>query len=499
MTGGTTALAARGIRKSFAGVEVLHGVDLDLCAGTVTALLGENGAGKSTLVKILAGDYQPDSGTLEIHGEPAGRLDPLKARRLGIRMIFQEMTDAPSLSIAENISLGRWAATGGFVSWRAMRRRAREALSLLGVELDVERPVGSLRVGERQIVEIARALSDQARILILDEPTAALSDAEVERLFAVVRRLRAEEVAMVYITHRLDEVYTLADRVQVLRDGRVALTADPAETTRPALVNAMIGRETGGTLRPPANPAPTGDPLLSLAAAASAPAFTGVDLQVRPGEVVAVYGKLGSGTAEVAEAVFGLRRLTAGEIRLPDDRPAARGPRQAIAAGIGYLPPDRQREGAFMVRGVAENLAAPSWSRMARAGFVRRAAEHRAFARWRTALSIRCRGDGGQTIATLSGGNQQKVLLARWFERDARLLVLVEPTRGVDVGARQDIYDTVRRAVRERGTGVLAVTSDYEEVVQLADRALVMSRGRVVRELTGDAITIGALTTAAGA
>lgn len=494
----STVLTAEGVRKSFAGVEVLHGVNLELRSGSVTALLGENGAGKSTLVKILAGDHQPDAGRVTIDGAAVDRLDPLKARRLGIRMIFQEMTDAPTLTVAENISLGRWARSWGFVSWSAVRRRAREALALLNITLDVDRPVGSLSVGERQIVEIARALSDKARVLILDEPTAALSATEVERLFTVLRRLRAEGVAMIYITHRLDEVYTIADRVQVLRDGQHVLTEAVADTTRAELVSAMVGRDIGAVTRPADSTVSEAEPLLAFVGAQSGTAFDDVTFRLRPGEVLAVYGKLGSGMAEVAQAVFGLRRLTAGTLILPGGRPGVRGPRQAISAGIGYVPPDRQREGAFMVRGAGENLAAPSWRRMSRAGFIGRGGEERAYDHWRTALSIRGSGGAAQTIATLSGGNQQKVLLARWLERGARLLVLAEPTRAVDVGARQDIYDTVRRAARERDVGVLVVTSDYEEVVQLADRALVMSRGRLVRELDGDAITTSALIAAAG-
>ncbi len=492
-------LAARGIRKSFGGVEVLHGVDLHLHRGEVLALLGENGAGKSTLVKVLAGDHQPDAGTLHLDGQELGRLDPLRARRAGIRMIFQELSDAPALSVAENISLGGWPARAGLVSWRSLRRRARDVLARLGVDLDVDAPVGSLRVGERQIVEIARALADDARVLILDEPTAALSSAETDRLFAAVRQLRGQGVAMVYITHRLDEVAAIADRVQVLRDGATALDRPTAEAGRALLVSSMIGREAAAVARPGGS-AVRGDepPRLRLDGVACGGVVADVDLDVRSGEVVALYGKLGSGTAEVAETVFGLRAADAGTVVLPGGAAAPRGPRAAIGADVGYLPPDRQREGAFLTRSVGENLAAPSWARMARRGVLRRAPEAAAFERWRTALSIRSSGDAGQQFVTLSGGNQQKVLLARWFERGARLLVLVEPTRGVDVGARADIYATIRRAAERDGTAVLVVTSDYEEVVQLADRALVMARGRVVAEFDGDSITTSALTVAAG-
>jgi ribose transport system ATP-binding protein len=485
-------LSARGIRKSFAGVEVLHGVDLDAAGGSVLALLGENGAGKSTLVKIVAGDYQPDAGTIRIGEHEFDHLTPPTAREHGVRMIFQEIADAPTLSVAENIALGRWPTRRRFVRWGAMRRHAAAVLAQLDVDLDLDAPVSTLSIGERQIVEIARAVGDEARCLILDEPTAALSTQETERLFGFVRRLRERGVALIYITHRLDEVREIADHVAVLRDGDVVLEGTAAKLSRRELVSAMVGRSIADVQRPADVKRPETAPALEFDGA-SAKGFEDISLTVRPGEVVALYGKLGSGTGEVAQAAFGLRRLSTGRLAV-DGRPVAFShPADAITAGVGLLPADRKQEGAFGVRSVAENLAAPSWPRLARKGFLSARTEAKAYRRWHDALSIRSRDDPAQPLATLSGGNQQKVLLGRWLERRSRALVLIEPTRGVDVGARQEIYRSIRE-LAGGGVGVLVATSDYEEVVQVADRAAVMVRGRIVAELGDAEITTERLT-----
>ena len=490
-------LRARGIRKSFGGVEVLRGVDLDATGGSVLALLGENGAGKSTLVKILAGDYEADAGSIEIAGETHRSLDPLAARRQGIRMIYQELAAAPELTVAENVMLGQWPAKHGIVDWRSLRAAARKILGELGVELDLRATVSSLRVAERQVIEIARALIGQARCLILDEPTAALSHEEVERLFAFVQRLRGKGVAIIYITHRLDEVIRIADRVQILRDGASVLEGPVSEYTRGDLVTAMVGKEVGAVQRPPTLDRETGAALLRFESASCAPAFENLDLTVSGGEVVGLYGKIGSGTAEVAEVAFGVRKLSTGRISVGADG-GLDGPAQAIDAGVGYLPADRQRDGAFMVMSVAENLCAPSWPGLAHGGvLITSRTQASAYNRWHDVLSIRSRNEPGQEIGTLSGGNQQKVLLGRWLESSSRVLILVEPTRGVDVGARAEIYRVVR-GLADDGIGVLVVSSDYEEIVQVSDRALVMARGVVTANLVGDAITIERLSSAAG-
>jgi ribose transport system ATP-binding protein len=495
----TFALQARGIRKSFGGVEVLHGVDLDAVGGSVLALLGENGAGKSTLVKIIAGDYTPDAGEVVVDDVAYPSLTPIAARDLGVAIIFQEFQDAPTLTVAENISLGRLPNRFGVVDWRVVGERARKILKELDVDIDPRRRVSTLRVGERQIIEIARALSRKARLLILDEPTAALSHHEAQTLFKFVRRLRDQGVAIIYITHRLDEVTTIADRVQVLRDGNVALVADVADTDRASMIQAMVGRRISEITRPVLTASTDqGPPAIRWIGAASGAEFHDVTIDVRRGEIVGIYGKLGSGAIEVGETAYGLRPITTGTLEI-DGRPAViKGPSHGVEAGVGFLPADRKAGGGFMVRPVMENVAVASWSRMATfRQFISRRSEAKAYRRWHDKLSIRSRNDPRQTMGTLSGGNQQKVLLARWLERSSRVLVLIEPTRGVDVGARQDIYRALR-ALTAEGVAVLISTSDYEEAVQVADRVYVMAKGAVVVDLTGEAVTTTRLLTAAG-
>jgi ribose transport system ATP-binding protein len=335
-------------------------------------------------------------------------------------------------------------------------------------------------------------------LLILDEPTAALSHHEAEVLFGFVRRLQGQGVAIIYITHRLDEVTVIADRVQVLRDGHSSLSANVADTDRGAMIEAMIGRKMSSVQRPLAPKHDVGlQPALAFTSASSGMAFEDVSLDVAPGEVVALFGKLGSGAAEVGETAFGICQLDAGRMEVDGNVSTFTGPTAAISDGVGFLPADRKAGGAFMVRPVAENVAAASWSNLARFGWLTAAREAKAFRRWRDQLAIRSRDDPSQLMSTLSGGNQQKVLLARWLERDSKVLVLIEPTRGVDVGAREDIYRSLR-ALAASHVAVLIVTSDYEEAVQAADRVYVMAKGRLVASMQGDEITTNKLLAAAG-
>jgi len=479
----------------------VRGVSIEAHPGSVLALLGENGAGKSTLVRILAGDCSPDAGTITIDEHVYTSLTPRTAKNAGIRLVSQELAHAPDLTAAENIVLGDWPRRRGFVSWRSVRRRAREALDRLGSAIDPERRVRDLSLAERQVIEIARALLGECRYLILDEPTAALSAAECERLFDVLSRLMTLGIAAIYITHRLDEVHRVADRVQVLRDGATVLVGAVAEHRSEDLVEAMVGRPVtalprrGSSARRPVSEAP----IIAFRDASVRGQFRHVDVEVYRRKVVGLYGKIGSGTAAVAAAGFGLFPLASGEIALDGGRVTITSPRMAVKLGIGLLPADRLHEGAFMMLSAAHNLCAPSWEVIARKGvLISQGMEQRAYGPWQAKLDIRSSAAGTEAIRTLSGGNQQKVLLARWLERGARLLFLLEPTRGVDVGAREGIYAAIRTALAENAVGMLVVTSDAEEALHLCDRLVVMQKGRISARFTRDEATVQALTAAVG-
>jgi ribose transport system ATP-binding protein len=491
-----TFLSVRGIRKSFGPVKVLHGVDLDLAAGSVTALLGENGAGKSTFVRILAGDHQADEGSIMVNGTEANFRTVAHSRDAGIRLIAQEIADAPTLSVAENIALGALPNRFGFVDRAAMRDMARKALDALGADLPLDALVSTLRLGERQIVEIARATAGASRCLIFDEPTAALSDAETRRLFALIKRMQQSGVAILYITHRLDEVFAIADRVCVLRDGRVSLDTATRDVDQNKVVTAMVGHAIAAHHDRHSVDASGLEPLLSVDKLGSAH-FSDVDLSVAPGEIVGVYGKIGSGVPELASALFGAAPYQKGSVKVAGETVKFGHPAEAVAHGIGFLPADRASEGLLRPRSVAENLAAPSWRRLAKGAMISRSAEARAFGNWHRMLKVRSRADGSEQITTLSGGNQQKVLLGRWLEAGSKLLLLVEPTRGVDVGARQEIYAVLRDLARQ-GHGIMMASSDYEDITEVATRAIVMVRGRIVAHLKQDDITTERLTEAAG-
>lgn len=471
-------LAARGIHKRYPGVHALAGADLEVHAGEVHALVGENGAGKSTLMKILSGAVAPDDGTLEVGGRAVRLHSPRDAHALGIRMIHQELSLVPALSVAENILLGAEPTRMGLVHRRALRDRCAAVLDRLGQRIPLDAPVGSLSLAQRQMVEIAKAISRDARVLIMDEPTAILPDGEVSALFALVRQLRGEGMAVIHISHRLEEIFRIADRVTVLRDGAVVHSAPVDGLTREAIVRLMVGRELAAGYPPPA--AEPGPELLRVRGL-SRGFVRDVNLVLRAGEVLGLVGLVGSGRSELARAIFGADARDAGEIELAGRRIDPRSPREAIDAGIALLPEDRKTQGLILHDLVRRNVALATLAERTRGGLVDERRERAAVDEWVESLRIRTPGID-RPVRLLSGGNQQKVVLARWMLARSRVIIFDEPTRGVDVGAKAEIYALVR-ALTARGAGVILISSDLPEALGMSDRVLVMREGRVAAEL----------------
>lgn len=472
----------RGIVKRFPGVRALDGIDLEVAAGEVHCLLGQNGAGKSTLIKVLAGAHQPDEGEIRWRGEGVRQLDPQAAMRLGIATIYQELDLVDGLSVAENIFLGHEHAKLGF-SRRADANRAATALLRRlghpGIRADAE--VGGLPAAGKQIVSMARALSRDVRLIIMDEPSAVLDREEVQRLFEVIRDLTADGVAVVYISHRLDEIREIGTRVTVLKDGRTVATGLPAaDTPTSEIVRLMTSRSIEYAF-PPRSPADPGtEPLLKVENLSRHGEFTDVGFEVRPGEVVGLAGLVGSGRSEILETIYGARTPTTGTVTVAGKRVRPGSVGAAVAAGIGLCPEERKSQALFLGEGVSRNIIAASLDRFSRGGFVRRAAERRSAERTVRDLDIRP-SDVDNEVRTLSGGNQQKVVLGRWLLRGCKVLLLDEPTRGVDIGARSEIYALIRE-LASSGLGVVVVSSEIEEVIGLATRVLVISDGRVVHD-----------------
>lgn len=472
-----------GITKSFPGVRALDGVDLDVRAGEVHCLLGQNGAGKSTLIKVLAGAHQPDGGVITWRGEPVSLKSPIAAMRLGIATIYQELDLVEGLSVAENVFLGHEPTTAGFVVRRGdARREAAGLLRRLGhAEIDPARRVGDLSAAQQQIVSMARALSHEVRLIVMDEPSAALDPEETDNLLRIVGQLTADGVAVVYISHRLEEIRRIGDRVTVLKDGRAVAGGLPAKSmpTR-EIVALMTGRDVEYVFPPrPAEPR-SGEPVLRVEGLARDGEFASVDLEVRPGEIVGLAGLVGSGRSEILETLYGARRPTAGRVTV-DGRPLKPGSvPSAVSAGLGLAPEERKAQALLMLESVTRNVSVSTLPRFSRAGWLDRREERRAARETTRSLSLRPDNPDAQ-VRTLSGGNQQKAVLARWLLRGCRVLLLDEPTRGVDVGARAELYAVIRR-LADDGLAVLLVSSEVPEVLGLADRVLVLREGRVVHE-----------------
>jgi ribose transport system ATP-binding protein len=472
-------LEMRGIRKEFPGVVALDGVDLTLSAGAVHMLLGENGAGKSTLMKILSGAYRKDAGEIRVNGQPVEIRSPRDALALGIRVIYQELNLVPQLSVAENIFLGaapvRW---GGIVDWRALFDRTSALLNDLGMALDPRVAVSRLGLAQRQMVEIAKALSQPgASILVMDEPTSSLTSPEVAQLFALIERLAARGVAIVYITHRLDEVFRIGHRITVMRDGRLVSTKPIQEVTVPELVRMMANRDL--TDHFPKVRTPRGDELLRLEQVSRGP-LAGISLSLHAGEVLGIAGLLGAGRTELARVIAGADRCTGGRLVVRGREVRFRDPADAIAHGIGLLPEDRKAQGLVPGLTVARNIALPHGRRLARLGILPRHCE--------TALSrpiaeeLRVKATPTQAVRLLSGGNQQKVVLGKWLAGHVRIFIFDEPTRGVDVGAKVEIYHLMNRLTAS-GAGIIMISSELPELLGMSDRILVMHRGRLQTEM----------------
>ncbi|MER7107753.1 sugar ABC transporter ATP-binding protein [Streptomyces sp. NPDC000229] len=476
-------LTMSGITKSFPGVRALDGVDLEVRPGEVHCLLGQNGAGKSTLIKVLAGAHQPDDGTITWRGEQVALKSPSAAMRLGIATIYQELDLVEGLSVAENVFLGHEPTTAGFVvRGRSARAATAALLRRLGhPEIDPARAVGDLSAAQQQIVSMARALSHDVRLIVMDEPSAALDPDETANLFRIVGDLTAGGVAVVYISHRLEEIRRIGDRVTVLKDGRaVAGGLSAQDTPTRDIVAMMTGRNVEYVFpeRPGRPVTTTRAPVLRVEGLAREGEFAPVDLELRPGEIVGLAGLVGSGRSEILETVYGARRPTAGRV-LVDGRPLRPGSvRAAVRAGLGLAPEERKAQGLLMLESVTRNVSVSSLARFSRVGWIDRTAERTAARTATRELSLRPDNPDAR-VRTLSGGNQQKAVLARWLLRGCRVLLLDEPTRGVDVGARAELYAVIRR-LADDGLAVLLVSSEVPEVLGLADRVLVLREGHVV-------------------
>ncbi len=480
-------LAIQNLSRRFPGVLAVDNVSFDLLPGEVHALVGENGAGKSTIISILAGVQQPSTGRVLLDQKPTTFRDPLSAQRAGISVIFQEFSLLPDLSVAENVFINREPIRGLTIDWATMKRQTREILQTLNLDLDPATLVSELSVSQQQLVEIARALSIQARVIVMDEPTASLNEREVVRLLEIVHSLAEKGVSVLYVSHRLAEVFSVADRITVLRDGRHILTAGRSAITEQKVVAAMVGRDLVQSTRPERTPGPV---LLEVRnVTVEQRVVNNVSFTLREGEVLGLAGLMGSGCSELMEAFYGLRRFSAGTLLL-DGRPlSVTRPRQAIRTGIGLVPDDRKRNGLFPDLTVAQNLTLSRLPQLTRVlpGILDLVAERQRTLEYQQQLGIRFIRPG-QRISGLSGGNQQKVILSRALAGNCRVLLLAEPTRGVDVGAKAEIYALIDRLL-QKGIAVILQTSELPELLRLADRCIVFAAGEARGELRGTQIT----------
>ncbi len=472
-------LALRGVRKEFPGVVALDGVDLELLGGEVHVLLGENGAGKSTLMKIISGAVSRDAGEILVQGKPVEIANPRQAQALGIGIIYQEFNLIPHLSAGENILLGREPRLlPGVIDQRRLMRAAQQQLDDLGVAIDARAIVSRLSVAQQQMVEVAKALSLEARVLIMDEPTSALTEQEIRELFAAIRRLKSRGVAIVYISHRMEELFAIGDRVTVLRDGKHVGTRRIGDTTMTELVTLMVGRDLKEHF-PKQRVAP-GDEALRVERLSRDGVLHDISFTLRRGEVVGVAGLMGSGRTELARAIFGADRVHGGRIFVRGEETRIPSPRAAIDLGLGFLTEDRKHQGLVLVLSVQENVCLPSVQRLSRLGIMQPARETAVAAQRIAELRVKT-PSARQRVVHLSGGNQQKVVLAKWLCTEAQILIFDEPTRGIDVGAKVEIYQLINQ-LAARGAAILMISSELPEILGMSDRILVMHAGRIAGE-----------------
>lgn len=481
MAGSGTALQVEGVQKSFGGVPVLNSISFDVPSGHVTALAGENGAGKSTLMKIISGQIKADSGVIRLFGETLEQGDPIISRRAGVSIVPQELSPYPDLSIYENLFVGREIRNKlGFLNHSKMQERARQMLEIFGLELNPKIKMNRLSVAVTQLVEITKATSWGAKILLLDEPTSAIPDREVDQLYKVVRTLREQNVAMIYTTHRMVEIQEIADSVVVLRDGNLALNVPISEADESRIVRSMVGRDL--------------EKLESTKLAATAPKriairnlqigkkSTPVSFDIAAGEILGLGGLIGAGRTEIAEAIFGIRSAQSGSILVEGVEIDIRTPSASIKAGLAFVPEDRKGAGLVLTRSVVDNVSLPHIGEFSKGGWVNSRSRNSAATKVVESVNLRSRGLS-QLTGTLSGGNQQKIVLARWLTHEVKLLILDEPTRGVDVGARGEIYSIIRK-LAEDGMSVLLISSDMPELIGMSNRVLVIRGGAVVGEMS---------------
>jgi len=480
-------LEMKGITKSFSGNTVLRDVRFDLVPGEIHALMGENGAGKSTLMKVLTGIHPKDAGTIYWKGEEVAFKSPQEAEAKGIAVIHQELNILPYLSIAENLFLGKEHTIGktGILKTKKMESEAKSRLAALGLNIDPAAEAATLSVGQQQIVEIARALSSNAEVIIMDEPTAALTDREIDQLFKTVRSLKEQGVAFIYISHRMEEIFALCDRITVLRDGEWVGVKNIAETSFEEIVQMMVGRALGD--RFPTRNVQLGETVLEVTGLARAPYFENISFDVKKGEIVAVAGLMGAGRTEIVQSLFGYRKPSAGEVKIDGKAVKIRTPHDAIQHGLAYVTEDRKSEGLILDFSVEQNISLSNFPTLSSNGLMSSKKERDLFDRMKERLGIRT-SSPELPVKSLSGGNQQKVVLSKWLGTNPSILILDEPTRGVDVGAKKEIY-SIMNELAEKGVAIVMISSELPEVLGMADRVLVMHEGKLTANLANQQLT----------